>query len=60
MVGRSLGRKLMKKKVIGLTLGALLFALGFAAEAQQPNKIPRIGFLSSNTGADTARFDGIR
>ena len=36
----------MIKKVIGFTLSAMLFALSFAAEAQQPTKIPRIGFLS--------------
>ena len=32
----------MKKKVIGLALGALLFALGIAAEAQQPKKFELI------------------
>ena len=41
----------MKKKVIGLALGALLFLLGISAEAQQPKKIPRIGYL---TGGDAA------
>jgi putative ABC transport system substrate-binding protein len=35
----------MKKKVIGLALGALLFALSVSADAQQPTKIPRIGYL---------------
>ena len=37
-------------KVIWIALGALLFALCSAVEAQQPVKIPRIGFLSG-TGA---------
>ncbi len=43
----------MKRKVIGLTLsplpfalslvGGLLFALSYSASAQQPNKIPVVG-----------------
>jgi len=33
----------MSKKVICVVLGALLLALGFSAEAQQPKKIPTIG-----------------
>ena len=37
----------MRKKVIGVALSALLFALSFPAQAQQPTKLPRIGFLSS-------------
>jgi len=36
----------MKKKYLCLALGALLFALCFSAQAQQPKKIPRIGFLA--------------
>ena len=35
----------MKKKVIGLALGALLIALSVSAEAQQPARILRIGIL---------------
>jgi putative ABC transport system substrate-binding protein len=35
----------MRKKVVGLTLSAMLFALYSPAEAQQSGKIPRIGFL---------------
>jgi putative ABC transport system substrate-binding protein len=42
----------MKNKFITLALSAMLFALCFSAEAQQPPKIPRIGFLA-NTGPDT-------
>ena len=37
----------MKKPGIGLTLSAILFALCFAAQAEQPAKIPRIGWLST-------------
>jgi putative ABC transport system substrate-binding protein len=35
----------MKKKITGITLCAWLFALSFSVEAQQPKKVPRIGFL---------------
>ena len=37
----------MKTKIIGFALGALLFALSFSAEAQQPAEIPRIGYLDA-------------
>jgi len=40
----------MRKKFIGLTLGALLFALCFSAEAQQAKKIHRIGYLALGLG----------
>jgi ABC-type uncharacterized transport system substrate-binding protein len=36
----------MSKKVICLALGAMLLALSLPAEAQQPAKIPRIGYVS--------------
>ena len=42
------------KKLIGLALVALLFALCFSAHAQQPGKIPRIGFLDGSTAAGMA------
>jgi putative ABC transport system substrate-binding protein len=35
----------MGKRFFGFTLSALLFALSFPAGAQQPKKIPRVGFL---------------
>ena len=35
----------MKRKVTFLALCAMLFALCFSAEAQQPKKVPRIGLL---------------
>jgi putative tryptophan/tyrosine transport system substrate-binding protein len=44
----------MKKKVIGFTLCALLFALCFSASAQQTGKIFRIGFLDSSTASGMA------
>jgi putative ABC transport system substrate-binding protein len=37
----------MKNKITVLALCALLFALCFSAEAQQPKKIPRIGYLTA-------------
>ena len=39
----------MSKRIIRVVLCALLFALGFPAQAQQPKKIPRIGYLSAAT-----------
>jgi putative ABC transport system substrate-binding protein len=51
----------MKKKVIGLALGSLLFALSYSASAQQTKKIPRIGYLSPvDPVTDSARAEGIR
>jgi putative ABC transport system substrate-binding protein len=37
----------MSKRVVGLAFCAMLFALCFPAEAQQPRKVWRIGFLSA-------------
>ncbi|HEV8341447.1 MAG TPA: ABC transporter substrate-binding protein [Candidatus Binatia bacterium] len=39
----------MSKKIIRLALTALLLALSFPAEAQQPAKVFRIGYLSSTS-----------
>jgi putative ABC transport system substrate-binding protein len=51
----------MNNKVITLALGAMLFALCSPANAQQPKKIPRIGYLSvSDAATDSARSEGIR
>ena len=36
----------MVKRIIGLALGSILLALGLPAQAQQPTKIARIGYLS--------------
>src|SRR5262249_397855 len=41
----------MRKIVFGLALGAMLFALSVFAEAQQPTKIPRIGYVSGSGDA---------
>jgi putative ABC transport system substrate-binding protein len=54
------GRKITKQ-IIGLALCVMLFALCSSAEAQQPTKVPRIGYLSSvDPATDSARTDGIR
>ena len=51
----------MKKKIIVLTLSAMLFALCSFAEAQQPKKVPRIGYLSASDAAtESTRSEAIR
>src|SRR5215471_12489900 len=52
----------MKKTIIGLALSALLFALCFEAQAQQPvKKVPRIGYLSTGDAAtESSRAEAIR
>jgi len=42
-------RKFMRKKFIGLALSAMLFAHCLPASAQQPTKVPRIGFIGPAT-----------
>jgi hypothetical protein len=54
-------RDAMKKNVFCLALGAMLFALCFSADAQQPKKVSRLGYLSSfEPVAESARAEGIR
>jgi putative ABC transport system substrate-binding protein len=54
-------KKEMKKKIVGFALGTLLFALSFPAEAQQPKKVPRIGYFSARDPAsDSARSEAVR
>ena len=51
----------MRKNVIRLTLCAMLFALSYSASAQQPKKIPRIGYLSNTDPAsESTRSEAIR
>jgi putative tryptophan/tyrosine transport system substrate-binding protein len=53
--------KNMNRKITVLTLCAMLFALCSSAEAQQPKKIPRIGYLSPlDPATDFPRSEGIR
>src|SRR5262245_38967780 len=51
----------MSKKVVGLAICAVLLALSVPAEAQQPEKVPRIGFLGlSSPSAISARIESFR
>jgi putative ABC transport system substrate-binding protein len=38
----------MRNKILYLALGALLLAFGVPADAQQPTKVPRIGYVSGS------------
>jgi putative tryptophan/tyrosine transport system substrate-binding protein len=51
----------MRQKIIGLTLCAMLLAFCYSAEAQQPTKDPRIGFLiGSSPSVNAARIEAFR
>jgi putative ABC transport system substrate-binding protein len=51
----------MKNKITFLALCAMLFALCFSAEAQEPKKVPRIGYLSNaDPAVESTRSDPIR
>src|SRR5262245_1977481 len=51
----------MRKKISDLALAAMLLALSFPAEAQQPKKIPRIGYLTGVGSAPSKAFlQGLR
>ena len=54
-------KKHMKKKITVLTLCAMLFALCVSAEAQQPAKVPRIGYLAdAGSSPPQAFLQGLR
>jgi putative ABC transport system substrate-binding protein len=44
----------MKRNIIVVALSAMLFALSVSANAQQPAKVSRIGFLDSSTASGSA------
>jgi putative tryptophan/tyrosine transport system substrate-binding protein len=48
----------MRTKIIRFVLCALLLAFNFQAEAQQPAKVPRIGFLGNSTPTLEANLIG--
>ena len=51
----------MKKTITVVALCAILFALSLSAEAQQPKKIPRIGYLQAPPSSAVApRTDAFR
>ena len=41
-------RNAKMNKIVSIALSVLLLALCFSADAQQPGKVPRIGFLSGS------------
>ena len=52
----------MKKAAVpSILVAVVLLAVGVTAEAQQPKKVPRIGYLSTaDPATDSARAEGIR
>ena len=52
----------MKKAAVpSIPVAVVLVALGVTAEAQQPKKVPRIGYLSTlNPANESTRAEGIR
>jgi ABC-type uncharacterized transport system substrate-binding protein len=51
----------MSKKIFCLALGVMLFALSFPAAAQQPKKVPLIGYLSLlDPAGESTRSEAIR
>ena len=50
----------MQKRIVGIALGTLLLALSILAEAQQPTKIPRIGFVTGGLTQIEAFRRGLR
>jgi hypothetical protein len=51
----------MKRKSTVVALCAVLVALCSSAEAQQPKKVPRIGYLSAlDPATESTRSEGIR
>jgi putative tryptophan/tyrosine transport system substrate-binding protein len=54
-------REMNKRKLGSFALGVMLITFGFPAEAQQPQKVARIGYLSiTDAATDSARAEGIR
>jgi hypothetical protein len=59
--GKVLEDEMKNRKFMGLALGAMLLALSFPSEAQQPKKVPRIGYLSNTDPAsESARSEAVR
>jgi putative ABC transport system substrate-binding protein len=51
----------MNKRIICLALVAMLLTVSFAAEAQQPKKVPRIGWLTgASLSANAERIEAFR
>ena len=51
----------MKRKITVPTFCAMLFALCYSVSAQQPKKVPRIGYLSpTDPASDSSRAEAFR
>jgi putative tryptophan/tyrosine transport system substrate-binding protein len=51
----------MSRQITGFAFGAMLLALSFPAQAQQPKKVPRIGYLTAaSLSAFAARTEAFR
>jgi putative ABC transport system substrate-binding protein len=51
----------MNQRISAMALCAMLFALSYSATAQQPKKVPRVGYLSSlDSARESARTGAIR
>ena len=51
----------MKKVTVRLSLCAVLLALSYSVEAQQPKKVPRIGYLSTrDPTSESSRSEAVR
>ena len=53
-------RMFAHKEIVCVVFGVLLLALGSPAEAQQPKKVPRIGFLSVTSSGPDPRLQAFR
>ena len=49
----------MNKRIVCFVLGAMLLALSFRTEAQQPGKVSRIGFLDMGSASDPRNTLGL-
>ncbi|HEX9142952.1 MAG TPA: hypothetical protein VGA09_01690, partial [Candidatus Binatia bacterium] len=47
----------MNQRILALALCAMLFAVCLSVDAQQPKKVPRIGFLQRRTAPGPANPD---
>src|SRR4030095_12292677 len=51
----------MKKAAVPILVAVILLTVAVVTEAQQPKKVPRLGYLSSfEPAAESARAEGIR
>jgi len=50
----------MNKRFLVFVVFTLILASGYTSEAQQPTKIPRIGYLYVSQFADSVRYEAFR